>query len=154
MALVEGSAAGRAVWCQGTYCAAPPLCKQMQALTFQLKLSLKPGGGGDCLFSEAVFDQCCGADLCRWQKLLLLSEGALERSNLDIHIGYSHGTCPNCSGIDHRAMWGNGDPYVMIHKEFLFLGNVLPLSVKCVTYLFTYAKFNYFTTCLWCSAIR
>lgn len=106
------------------------------------------------LFSEAVFDQCCGADLCRWQKLLLLSEGALEQLNLDIHIGYSHGTCPNCSGIDHRAMWGNGDPYVMIHKEFLFLGNVLPLSVKCVTYLFTYAKFNYFTTCLWCSAIR
>lgn len=75
--------------CQWTHCAAPPVANRW-ALTFELRLSLKPGGGRECLFSEAVFDQCCGADLCRWQKLLLLSEGALEQSNLDLGIHMAH----------------------------------------------------------------
>lgn len=94
--------------CQWTHCAAPPVANR-QALTLELKLSLKPGGGRDCLFSKAVIDQCCGADLCRRQKLLLLSEGTLEQLNLALVIHWH-------SGIDHRATWRNSDPYVMIHK--------------------------------------
>lgn len=58
-------------------CAAPPVANRW-ALKFELKLSLKPRGGRGCLFSEAVFDRSCGADLCGWQKLLLLPEGTLE----------------------------------------------------------------------------
>lgn len=74
--------------CQWTRCAAPPVANRWSlhwsyiTLTLELKQSLKPEAGGGCLFSEAVFDQCCGDDLCRWQKLLLLS----EQSDLDLAI--------------------------------------------------------------------
>lgn len=82
---------------QTTHCAATPVANR-QALTFELKLSLKPGAGRDYVFSEAVFDQCCGADLCRWKKLLLLSERTLEQSNLDLGL--------------HLAQWDSSQGYM------------------------------------------
>lgn len=75
--------------CQWTCCDAPPVANRW-ALKFELKQSLKPEGGRDCLFSKAVFGQCCGADLWGWQKLLLLSEGTPEQSDLDLGIHMAH----------------------------------------------------------------
>lgn len=68
--------------CKQTRCAASPVANRLA-----LKFELKPGGRKILSFWwNSIWQQGCRAILCWLQKLLLLTEGTLGQSNLDLGL--------------------------------------------------------------------
>lgn len=127
--------------------AAPPVAN-IPALKYELKLSLKPGGGKYCLFSDMVFDRkVVDCPVLTAKAALPIGENMGE---IKYRLASLPGRRQNCNGTDLKDTWGNADHYVSgkLSQEFPWLINILPAWRVWVMNLLTYAKHAYFITCL------